>query len=161
LAASQKHGIQGPPESGMSESDCLSSDGPANGAISTGQGASSSSSPDLGFSQEIIDFLSSKLAHLRNLTGCIDRDEDMYVGGGTFGDVYRGKWKVSLSGGASGARHPDVAIKVFRSTGSPHPKTIARCVKVRGKGPLTIGVSLIALSTGAKEGTGCLAEPSP
>lgn len=73
-----------------------------------------------------MNFLSSKLNHLRNLTGVIDQDEDNYVGGGTFGDVYRGKWKVSDE-----SYHPDVAIKVFRLTGSPDPKTFSRCVKVK------------------------------
>jgi hypothetical protein len=65
---------------------------------------------------------------LKDLTGIVDRDECQFIGGGAFGDVYKGTWKDSGDGLA--LKYPDVAIKVLRSTGSIDPKVITKRIKV-------------------------------
>jgi hypothetical protein len=63
---------------------------------------------------------------LRNLTAVVEKDECHYIGGGAFGDVYRGKWKDSSYTG----NRPDVVIKVLRSTGSSDIRTLKKALKV-------------------------------
>ena len=77
--------------------------------------------------QEVLSFLSAKLRHLEDLTELVERDDDQYLGGGSFGEVYRGRWKGQPYGKID---YPPLAIKVFRSTSSPDPKSLSRSFKV-------------------------------
>jgi hypothetical protein len=63
---------------------------------------------------------------VRDLTGLIDRDESQWIGGGSFGDVYRGVWKDRPVDVA----HEDVVIKVIRSMGTVAPRTLDKRLKV-------------------------------
>jgi hypothetical protein len=63
---------------------------------------------------------------VRDLTGLIDRDECQWIGGGGFGDVYRGVWKNR----PLDVVHEDVVIKVIRSTGTIDLKTTDKRLKV-------------------------------
>jgi len=68
----------------------------------------------------------SSLGELKDLTGLIDRDELQYIGGGCFGDVYRGRW---IDERAGESPQPDVVIKVLRSTGSIDTRTFKKDLK--------------------------------
>lgn len=76
--------------------------------------------------QEVVKVLTEKKATLLNLTGIVDRDERQYLGGGSFGDVYKGIWKGNLPG----SNHPDVVVKVLRWMGTADPKTLQKRLKV-------------------------------
>ena len=77
-------------------------------------------------SQDIANLFSGKL-HIQDLTQDIERVEDGYIGGGGFGDVYRGRWK---GGFQDDAEHPPLAIKMFRTTAAPDKSSLDRWVKV-------------------------------
>jgi len=46
--------------------------------------------------KEAIERLNKSGKGLNDLTGIVDRDEHQYIGGGTFGDVYKGIWRIIL-----------------------------------------------------------------
>ena len=71
-----------------------------------------------------------KITEIKDLTGLVDRDELRYIGGGTFGDVYRGKW---VNGKNQREKNPDIVIKVLRSTGSIESSTFGKDLKVSKK----------------------------
>jgi hypothetical protein len=62
-----------------------------------------------------------------NLTGIVDWDEHQFLGGGTFGDVYGGVWKV---GNAEERKHPNIVVKVLRCVGSTGDSLPAEQIKV-------------------------------
>ena len=64
---------------------------------------------------------------LKDLSGLVDRDELQWIGGGSFGDVYRGKW---IDKPKVGEEKPDVVVKVLRSTGSIDTRTFGKDLKV-------------------------------
>lgn len=76
----------------------------------------------------VMKILIDRKSKLRDLTGEVDRDEQQYIGGGTFGDVYRGVWMKESLGER---KHSEVVVKVLRSTGHVDPKTLAKTLKVR------------------------------
>jgi len=76
--------------------------------------------------QETIEGLSKSCGILNDLTGIVDRDEHQYIGGGTFGDVYKGIWRSK----PAGREHPEVAVKVLRLMGSVKRNGAAKCLKV-------------------------------
>ena len=120
--------------------------------------ASSNSTPP---TQNAVNVLSgTKLQHLPDLTGVVDRIEGQYVGLGAFGDVYRGKW----IGRSDEANCPPIVIKVFRTVASPNKEKLDRSIKVcvGTSQALDLLVSLpftVPLSTDAKEGIDGMAWP--
>jgi hypothetical protein len=64
---------------------------------------------------------------IKDLTRLVDRDELQYIGGGTFGDVYRGRW---VNGKKEDGKNPDIVIKVLRSTGSVESSAFGKDLKV-------------------------------
>jgi hypothetical protein len=68
-----------------------------------------------------------------DLTGILDRDEQQYIGGGAFGDVYKGTWKLTWRTNKMkkriAAKYPDVVVKVLRST-CFNPKILEKRKKV-------------------------------
>jgi hypothetical protein len=70
--------------------------------------------------KDVIKILINNDSNLKDLTSIVERDEHQYVGGGSFGDVYRGIWKVA----SIAEQQPDVVVKVLRVTGSIDNKTL-------------------------------------
>ena len=64
---------------------------------------------------------------LTDLTGIVERDEVQYIGGGNFGDVYKGIWKHEVPD----FNRPEIVIKVLRTAGKCDPKVLAKQLKVR------------------------------
>jgi hypothetical protein len=71
-------------------------------------------------------FRNGKGKGIKDLTGVVEKDEHYYIGGGSFGDVYRGIWKED----ADTRNRPDIVVKVLRSIGSPDIKTLEKRLKV-------------------------------
>lgn len=90
---------------------------------------------------------------MKDLTGLVTRDEGQYIGGGAFGDVYRGVWNVKANG-AEGASdelaqdeegRPEVVVKVLRSTGSIDPKSLTKRLKVSTSPALCLSLVIYSL----------------
>jgi hypothetical protein len=77
--------------------------------------------------QDAMKFLTGNGSKLMDLTSIVVRDEHQYLGGGAFGDVYKGIWKDDTLG----SKHGNIVVKVLRSTGSIDTKILARRLKVR------------------------------
>jgi hypothetical protein len=84
----------------------------------------SAQSPTSG--QEAMEILTGSRKKIRDLTSIVDQDEHRYIGGGMFGDVYRGIWK----DGGKEERYPEIVVKVLRSTGSVDSKLLTKRFKV-------------------------------
>ena len=85
--------------------------------------------------QEVMEALCRIGEGFKNLTGVVDRDEHHYIGGGTFGDVYKGIW---LDDSVETA-YPEIAVKVLRSTGTIEPDALAKRLKVCSSCPVYLG----------------------
>jgi len=75
-------------------------------------------------SSVITKFLSDKLSDVPDLTSRVDRIQNNLIGRGSFGDVYRGRWK-SYVGDWDGPHLPDIAVKVTRRFDS-HDSQVTR-----------------------------------
>jgi hypothetical protein len=73
-----------------------------------------------------MEILTRNRSKIRDLTGIVNRDEHRYIGGGTFGDVYRGAWKNE----SVEERYPEIVVKVLRAAGSFDSKLMAKRLKV-------------------------------
>lgn len=82
--------------------------------------------PGVNSGQEAMKILTGNRSKLKNLTGIVDRDEHQYLGGGAFGDVYKGVWKDDTFE----SKHVNIVVKVLRSTGSIDPIVLGKRVKV-------------------------------
>lgn len=51
--------------------------------------------------------------YVLDLTGYVDIERKKYIGGGSYGDVYRGRWD-KIPNLFTASTPPDIAIKVFR-----------------------------------------------
>jgi hypothetical protein len=74
---------------------------------------------------------------IKNLTGFVDR-EQRCIGRGTFGEVYRGKWK---PGAAEEREYPNVAVKVLLCPGSIDGKVPPKQFKVCQPFGRVLGIS--------------------
>jgi hypothetical protein len=71
--------------------------------------------------------INTSVEPLKDLTGHVDRDELQFIGGGTFGDVYRGKWTDAAEKSQS---EIEIVVKVLRSTGAADSKSFVKDLKV-------------------------------
>lgn len=83
-----------------------------------GSGNLNSIDPETPSSWEVLRIL-TKGSRVKDFTGLVDRDERQYIGGGNFGDVYRGVWS---SKAAEQGERPEVVVKVLRSMGNANRK---------------------------------------
>src|ERR1700759_1145433 len=65
-------------------------------------------------------------SNLWDLTGIVDRDEHQWIGGGAFGDVYRGIWRAELED----VPRMEIVVKVLRCAGAIERDTMSRRMKV-------------------------------
>lgn len=94
--------------------------------------------------------------HLKDLTGIVDRDEQRWIGGGAFGDVYRGIWRANRPEG----EQVEVVVKVLRSTGAIEQNEAGvKRMKVSETLPFAVFLGFMGDILGTKKRIESLANP--
>jgi hypothetical protein len=113
-------------------------DGSSGSSSKSGSSSQTQTISAVSSGQEAMKILTSgKRSKVKDLTGIVDRDEHQYIGGGAFGDVYKGVWKDVEIAGSQKERYPDVVVKVLRSMGKVDAKALARRLRVSQSLPRT------------------------